>query len=57
MGTLANYFGKLIGLQRRPSNFPQNHVTDHRVKKSWGNLESILDGNLSPILNAFRAKS
>jgi len=41
----------------RTWNFAQIRVTDHRVKKSWGNLESILDGNLSPILNAFRAKS
>ena len=37
----------------RTYNFPQNRVTDHRLKKSWGNLKSILDGNLSPILKAF----
>lgn len=38
----------------RTWNFPQNRTTDHRLKKSWGNLGSILDGNLSPILKAFR---
>lgn len=27
-------------------NFPQDRLTDHRLNKSWHNLESILDGNL-----------
>jgi peptide chain release factor 1 len=36
----------------RTYNFPQNRVTDHRIKKSWYNLENILDGNLEPVIQA-----
>lgn len=34
----------------RTYNFPQNRLTDHRLKKSWKNLDKILDGNLLPII-------
>jgi peptide chain release factor 1 len=36
----------------RTYNFPQDRVTDHRIKKSWGQVEKIMDGNLDPIVNA-----
>lgn len=36
----------------RTFNYPQNRVTDHRIKKSWKNLESIVDGNLEKVLEA-----
>lgn len=35
----------------RTYNYLQNRVTDHRVKKSWYNLQAILDGNLEKIIN------
>ena len=36
----------------RTYNFPQNRVTDHRISKSWGNLDSIIEGNLDKVLQA-----
>ena len=34
----------------RTYNFPQDRVTDHRIKKTWHKIEKILDGNLDPII-------
>lgn len=39
----------------RTYNFPQNRVTDHRLKKSWHNLEEILSGDLMPVLTELQS--
>lgn len=38
----------------RTYNYPQNRITDHRIGKSWHNLENIIDGDLQPIIKAFK---
>ena len=38
----------------RTYNILQDRVTDHRVKKSWHNIEKIMQGNLDPIIDGMQ---
>jgi peptide chain release factor 1 len=40
----------------RTYNFPQNRLTDHRINKSWYELEKIMQGKMDKIINTLSAK-
>jgi peptide chain release factor 1 len=59
LGNLTEERKKQIGSQERSEkirtyNFPQNRVTDHRINKSWYDLDEIMDGKLDKIIEAFQ---
>lgn len=59
--TVAGY-RSVIGRGMRPEkirtyNFPQSRITDHRVGKSWKNLEAVLDGELEKIIAVIQTAS
>jgi peptide chain release factor 1 len=38
----------------RTYNFPQDRVTDHRIKKSWSKIDQIMSGNIDSIVKSLQ---
>lgn len=60
LGALTEQRRSQIGQAKRVEkirtyNFPQNRITDHRLNKSWFNIDEIMDGKLDEVIRDLRA--
>lgn len=52
VGQVRSVIGRGMRAEKiRTYNFPQNRVTDHRINKSWHNLENIIEGKLEKVID------
>ena len=40
----------------RTYNFPQDRITDHRIKKSWHNIDKIMAGKMDSVIKVLKKK-
>lgn len=40
----------------RTYNYPQDRITDHRIKETWHNLPKIMSGELQPVIDSLQTK-
>jgi peptide chain release factor 1 len=53
LGAARSVIGRGMSAEKiRTYNYPQNRVTDHRINKSWHNLNDIIEGKLQKISEA-----
>ncbi len=53
LGAARSIIGRGMRAEKiRTYNFPQNRVTDHRIGKSWHNLDDIIEGKMGKITEA-----
>ncbi len=56
LGAARSVIGRGLRAEKiRTYNYPQNRVTDHRIGKSWHNLEDIVEGKMQKVTEALLA--
>lgn len=58
IGAARSVIGRGMRAEKiRTYNYPQNRVTDHRINKSWHNLDDIVSGKMQKITEAMVASN
>jgi peptide chain release factor 1 len=58
LGAARSIIGRGMRAEKiRTYNFPQNRVTDHRIGKSWHNLDDIIEGKMGKITESLLASN